>query len=429
VNGARGRRPVRTDAGDLHPLAWWAWAGGLAVAAWRTTDPLVLVLIAAAAVTVVSLRRSSEAWSGALRLSLRFAIVVVSIRIVLQIIFGARTGGHTLFSLPQVPLPGWAAGVSIGGPVTLEALLASLYLGLQLATVLVCFGAANSLASPYRLLRCLPAVFYEAGVAVTVGLSFTPAAVVTVGELRAARRLRGRPVRGIAGLRGMAVPVLEGTLEHALDLAASMDARGYGRHRRRPGRVARLADVATVVGLLALAGGIFGILDQAGAPRHLGPVALAVGIVALVGGLAGRGRRTARSRYRPDRWDVAAWVTLGGAALLVAAFVAAPAGLHPGTDPVVAPGLPVITAVALLASLVPLLVTRAPGPLRRTVADAPAAATAGARPPAPWTRPIDGPVSDGAPAAGPVSDGAPEAEAGPVAVPAWARRAAPETTR
>ncbi len=49
--------------------------------------------------------------------------------------------------------------------------------GLRLAVVLICFGAANSLASPYRLLRCLPSVLYEAGVAVTVSLAFAPEVV------------------------------------------------------------------------------------------------------------------------------------------------------------------------------------------------------------------------------------------------------------
>jgi energy-coupling factor transport system permease protein len=195
---------------------------------------------------------------------------------------------------------------------------------------------------------------------VTVGLSFTPAAVVTVQELRAARRLRGRPARGIAGLRGMAVPVLEGTLEHALDLAASMDARGYGRHRRTAGPAARVADGVTVIGLFALAGGIFGVLDQSGAPRLLGPAGLGVGVVALVGGLVGRGRRTARTRYRPDRWGAAATATLAGAVVVGWTFVLRSAGLHPGTDPVVAPGLPILPALALVAALVPVLVTRAP---------------------------------------------------------------------
>jgi hypothetical protein len=101
--------------------------------------------------------------------------------------------------------------------------------GLQLAVILLCFGAANSLASPYRLLRSLPAVLYETGVAVTVALSFTPELVQSIGIVRQARRLRGIPTKGLRGMRGVAVPVLESALDRSLQLATSMDARGYGR--------------------------------------------------------------------------------------------------------------------------------------------------------------------------------------------------------
>ncbi len=80
--------------------------------------------------------------------------------------------GHVLFRLPELRLPSWAASVRVGGAVTSESLVGALYDGLRLSMLFVCFGAANTLASPYRLLRCLPASLYEAGVAVTVALSF-----------------------------------------------------------------------------------------------------------------------------------------------------------------------------------------------------------------------------------------------------------------
>ena len=168
---------------------------------------------------------------------------MIVIRVVLQIVFGNRLPGHVIVTLPQVPLPSWAQGVSIGGPVTVEAVLGAAVEGMRLAVILVCFGAANSLANPYRLLRCLPAVLYEAGVAVTVSLAFVPEVVIALAAVRDARRLRGRPVRGVAGLRGMAVPVLESALDRSLQLASSMDARGYGR---RVGHPAQGRDVRRV---------------------------------------------------------------------------------------------------------------------------------------------------------------------------------------
>ncbi len=47
---------------SLHPLAWWAWALGLMVAAARTTDPLLLGLILAVLGVVVAARRPDAPW-------------------------------------------------------------------------------------------------------------------------------------------------------------------------------------------------------------------------------------------------------------------------------------------------------------------------------------------------------------------------------
>ena len=63
----------------------------------------------------------------------------------------------------------------------------------------------------------------------TVALSFTPELVETIGAVRRARRMRGIPTSGLRGLRGIAVPVLKGALDRSLQLATSMDSRGYGR--------------------------------------------------------------------------------------------------------------------------------------------------------------------------------------------------------
>ena len=118
---------------------------------------------------------------------------------------------------------GWAA------PVTLEGLLAAAYEGMRLAAILACLGATNALASPRRLLRYVPATLYEVGTAVVVALTFAPQMVEDAARVRAARRLRGHTGRGIREMGRLAVPVLVGSLERSLSLAASMESRGYGR--------------------------------------------------------------------------------------------------------------------------------------------------------------------------------------------------------
>ena len=220
---ARGARLPR----PLHPGAWWAWALGAAAAATATTNPLLLVLLLAAIANVVVARRTAAPWARAFVIFLRIALVVLAVRTVFQIVLGTWSGGTVLFTLPQASLPAWAAGITLGGPVTAEAVVSAASDGLRLATVLVCIGAANALANPKRLLAALPAALHELGVAVTVAITFAPQMIASVRRIRSARRLRGRPDRGARSLVQVAVPVLEDALDRSLALAAAMDARGY----------------------------------------------------------------------------------------------------------------------------------------------------------------------------------------------------------
>jgi energy-coupling factor transport system permease protein len=345
-------------------VAWWLWAAGLAICAMRTNNPFLLALIGAVACFVVSVCRSSAPWSRSITFFLRLGVVVIVIRVVIEILFGQRgLPGHALFNLPQVPLPSWAAAVSIGGAVTLESILTAFVEGLQIAVILLCFGAANSLASPYRLLRSLPAVLYETGVAVTVALAFTPELVLSIGVVRQARRQRGIPVKGLRGMRGVAVPVLESALDRSLQLATSMDARGYGR-RISLGQGARwLISGATTGGLLLIAVGLYGVIDS-GSLFGLGLPIMAVAAVMCGIGLALGGRRSARSRYRPDPWRQPEWVVAGsGLVALVALTVAhalSVAGLTVSFTPLAFPSIPLLPVVGILLAAIPAIAAPRP---------------------------------------------------------------------
>jgi energy-coupling factor transport system permease protein len=361
LKGSRVPRPV-------HPLAWWAWAACLSVAAMQTSDPnpFLLLLIGAVACFVAASCRSNSPSSASLGLFLRIAVIVIVIRVAIEILFGQRgIPGHVLFTLPRLPLPTWAAAVSIGGAVTLESILTALVLGLQIAVILVSFGAANSLVSPYRLLRCLPAVLYETGVAVTVALSFTPELIETISAVRQARRLRGIPTTGLRGLRGVAVPVLEGALDRSLQLATSMDARGYGRRTASGRGVHAVAVGATALGLLLAAVGMYGVID-AGSLFGLGLPIVAVAAVLCAVGLTVGGRLTDRTRYRPDRWGAQEWTIVGSGLVAVGSMVLAHALNVPGMEvsfvPLHAPPLPLLPVGGILVAALPAFVA----PVRRT---------------------------------------------------------------
>ena len=86
----------------LHPGAWWLWATGLATAASRTTNPLLLGLILAVAGYVVAARRTDAPWAKAYGFYLKMGLVVVAIRVVFAAVFGASVPGAVLVHLPAV---------------------------------------------------------------------------------------------------------------------------------------------------------------------------------------------------------------------------------------------------------------------------------------------------------------------------------------
>ena len=338
----------------LHPGVVWVWAAAVAVAASRTTNPLLHVLILAGLVltVLVGVRLGPPApAAGVFGAFVRLGAAVIVVRVAFGVVFGADTqAGRVLVDLPTVPMPAWAGGVSIGGPVTSGGLLAAVAAGLWLTTVLGCVGAANALADPRDLLRSLPGAFYEIGVSVVVALSFAPRLVEDGRRARTARRLRGQPDRGLRAVSRSLMPVLEGGIDSAIDLAASMDARGYGRRGPNAPRRRRVASWCLLGSLVLLAFGLFGLAGLVGNPVvAIACVLLAVGaaVAGLVLGSTGR-----RTRFRRAPWSWGELVVTLASATLVASYAAAVTDGTAGIDvDVTVPATWVLPAVPALTLL------------------------------------------------------------------------------
>lgn len=362
---------------SLHPGAWWVWAFGLAVAASRTTNPLLLGLTIGVLTVVVVNRRGDAPWARGFRFYLLFALTIIAIRVVFRALLGGGDGTTVLFRLPEIPLPA-TVGFRLGGEVSAEALVAATYDGLQLATLLLCLGAANVLANPKRLLKAAPAALHEIGVAVTVALSVAPQLIESALRIRRARKLRGGVHRGRHAIRGVLLPVLEDALDRSLRLAAAMDVRGYGRRAHVSAATRHLTAALTITGTLAICVGTYGLLDGT-APWVLGAPALLLGLAVAVTGTALAGKQIRRTVYRPDPWRLPEWA-VAGTGVLVAVGVALtasldPAGMYPSIDPLVWPYLPPATTAVLLLGALPAWL--AP-PVTRTGAFGPPVTAAGA---------------------------------------------------
>jgi len=351
---------------DLHPGAWWIWALGMATAASRTTNPLVLAVVISVVVFVVSARRSDAPWANGFGAYLIIAAVVISIRVLFRMLLDGQTGEHILFTLPELSLPESAAGLRIGGPVSLEGILSALYDGLRLATLLICLGSANVLANPKRLLKSVPSALYEIGSAVTVALTIAPQLIESTTRITRARRLRGDVGRRTRWFSQVVIPVMTDALDRSLHLAAAMDSRGYGSTMQVAPGQRRLTGALVIGGMGGICIGVYGLLD-ASSPPLFGVPALTIGLVLAVVGFVASGSKVRRTSYRPDSWRVPeVAVALSGVAVAVVMFIVArsnPESLHPSTQPLVWPQLPVVATLGVLLGVVPAWV--AP-PVRRS---------------------------------------------------------------
>lgn len=360
---------------ELHPGAWWLWALGLAAAASFTLNPFLLVLIVVIASMVVVACRGDAPWALSFRLYLYFGALVVVTRVVFRALLGGGTvpGDPVLIPLPEIPLPEVARGIQLLGDVTVNEVLNGLYDGMRLAALIICVGAANSLANPKKLLASAPPALYEVGTALVVAASVFPQLAESVRRVNRARKLRGDAGRGAGAMHRIVIPVLEDALDRSMTLAAGMDARGYGRSGTASARERFVTGSLMLLGLFGLSVGSYGYLDGT-APAILAWPMLVAGLVFAALALRSAGRRVQRTRYRPTPWQPAEYLVAGSG--IVAGVGMKILGSDPANFAVIfplVPGVPPLSVWSVLVVAVAILpVFVAPQPPRaHDVVDAP----------------------------------------------------------
>lgn len=358
MNPPAGTSAPRNRRGRLtHPLAWWVWAGGAAVALTRVGNPLVLAgLIAGVVLTAVVCRepvgRGGSVFSRTLEAALIIGGVIILVRAGFYILVGFPDSTRVLVHLPSFDLP-WFTNLHVLGPLHFGGLVHALIEGLRLAGLVVTFGAASAVSNPRRALRHLPSSLHHLGTAAVIAVAAAPQLVASVGRIRRAQQLRA-PAPGkqsrFRRLGAVLIPVLAGALDQSLALAGSMDSRGYARATSS----ARGVGAALVVALLAAAAGTYGLLDTT-TPPGLGLGLLTGGFALAAGASVVASRSVARTRYWTTPWGWREMVaTASGIALATVALLGgAGLGAWRASDPW--PSMPLLGLVMILAALAPLL--------------------------------------------------------------------------
>jgi energy-coupling factor transport system permease protein len=291
----------------LDARVWLLWALTTLVAASSTRNPLYTVLLALVAAVVGTVCAPRDGGQRAVFSPFRFAAVALP----LSALFNALTvhfGQTALFRLPDwLPL--------LGGPVTLEAFVFGVQNGLVLTVIFAGFAVFNQ-ATPVRdLVGLAPRAFHEAGVVISIALTFAPQTMRSLNRIRQAQAVRGYRMRGLRDWPPIVVPLLISGLERSMGLAEAMVARGYGAVSDQTQPLHRSAGLA--LGLLTLLGGWLTFLfwpawREAGIGLMVGGGALIVGMVWLAG------RAVHHTVYRPRRWTVRDTLAVAGCGLTLA---------------------------------------------------------------------------------------------------------------
>ncbi len=220
MRSALAYTPRRGPLQAASPSAAIAYLGALVAVAFLYSSPAVLV---AAGVAAALCGRLAGAWT-AVRAALRLGLLVALPIVVVNALVVNR-GETVLARLGDWPLLGQV-------DVTAEALAEGAVFGLRAAVVMIAFGVYSACVDPDRVLRSLRPLAGRSALTATLVSRLVPVAAADAARLRDAALLRG-PGAAMAGRAPLARRLLAGSLDRAVDVAATLELRGYGLDRRR----------------------------------------------------------------------------------------------------------------------------------------------------------------------------------------------------
>ena len=196
-----------------------------AVAAWSAaclfivlfrTNPAYKALVLAAAIA------SLAAGAGLNRMrGLLIGVVLIAAFAILLNFISAHLGVTVLFELP-------ASIPAVGGPYTLEALAAGLSGGLTVGAAIVAAAPFSLMLASHDVMDALPSALSRTGAAIAASLNLVPSVSASFVQVSEAQRLRGWRPRGPRSWAEVIVPVVLTSVESSIQLAESMEARGFG---------------------------------------------------------------------------------------------------------------------------------------------------------------------------------------------------------
>ena len=305
-------------ASQIAPGAWWLLGLSLAICAGISSSTPTLLAIQTLAVLIVLMARQGAPWSRSLLFYVGTAALVVLIRVTFRIIFNFDSPDQVALNLPAIRITFGPLGeLDLLGRVSQSSITTALRDGLRMSAIILSIGMANSLANPRRLLKSTPAALYGVTSSFVIALNLAPQLIASARRIRLSSQLRNASNRATKGLMLIA-PILEDSIDRSMALAASMDARGFGRRGSLTARQVRFSRLASLVSISALASGAYFLLTADAPWATL--VTFAFGLSGIYASLKISGASNLRTRYATHVWQIKDSLVAGAAALSVILF-------------------------------------------------------------------------------------------------------------
>jgi energy-coupling factor transport system permease protein len=223
-----------------------AWTLALIAAALSGDNPLVLSVLTVAIVLAgacAGVGRQLVRW---LRVALIVALPIVIVNVLVY------RGGLTVF-------------VRLGdlgpfgqGNLTVEALVYGAVIALKVSVVMLATTLASLAVDPDELLRVVRRLSFRSALTASLATRMIPVLASDARRLAEAQRTRPDALRGRAGARArvrLLSAIVGSSLDRAMDVAATLELRGFAGARRAPRRTSPLSrhDLAFAASALALA--------------------------------------------------------------------------------------------------------------------------------------------------------------------------------
>jgi energy-coupling factor transport system permease protein len=246
-----------------------AYCVALAALAIAFDHPLVLACVGLATLGAAAGARVLGDVARLARLGVAFAILVGAVNVLVS-----HRGLTVVARLGELPVVGRV-------DVTAESLAYGGLLGLRVVVVTVCFAVFAAAIDPDELLRLFRRVSFRSGLTAALALRMVPVLARDARRIAQAQRCRPRgPHSGRATRVALLRAVTSGALDRAVDLAATLEVRGYGARAARPAGVRApwsrhdLAFAAAALALVVLGAGakLAGVARFEASPRLVAPL-------------------------------------------------------------------------------------------------------------------------------------------------------------